>query len=390
LSIYWESTVFGDLRTDGIHGRAGLGLSELSFTLVWSLHPTRTDVFTIFGTSIWISVQAEGESSPVLLGQAMPEAAWCDETRPFPQDGGRCMYRLMLPSPQLLALESYRQGRNLIFSLDIRGNSHCAQGVRRFNETLSLRVNLSDWTRVLREADAADVLLVGVHLPSADLDPKYRGAIDLVRKANHHLIHGDFTIAVAECRRALESLWKAANLTPRALKARQQSAGGAERQKLGKKDRELAYGEALKHLCHSAHHVGEDSIPDEFGRLDASLIVGSTAALISALVASPDLVEASTEPATLPPLPAPTGLPNPGNKKIEPPKNQRAEWLSKAIAQLQKAPANRPTTEEKLRKSLLTHFRSKLNETQCGELMADLKKRGVIKIEGKKVVYVLK
>ena len=212
MGVYWESTEFGAVRSDGIHGRSGIGLSELAFTLVWTLHPTRTDVFSIFGTTMWVSVQAEGDASPSLLGQAVPEAAWCDETRPFVQDGGRCAYRLILPSPQLLALEQLRQGRSLVFSLDIRGNSRSDHGIRRFNETLTLRVNVSDWIRILGEANAAEVLLVGVHLPAAGLDPKYRSAIELVRKANHHLIQGDFSVAVAECRRALESLWKAANL----------------------------------------------------------------------------------------------------------------------------------------------------------------------------------
>lgn len=389
MSISWESTGFGEVRVDGIHGRSGIGTSEITFTLVWSLHPTRKEVFTIFGTAVWVAVQAEGESTPTPLGQAMPEAAWCDETRPFPQEGGRCLYRLVMPSPQLLALESYRQGRGLVFHLDVRGNSSCSLGIRRFNETLSVPANLSDWTRVLREANAADVLLVGVHLPTADLDPRYRSAIELVRKANAHLIQGDFTIAVAECRRALESLWKAANLGPRSLNARKLSSGGAERQKMGRKDRELAYGEALKHLCHSAHHVGEDSVPDEFGRMDATLIVGSTSALISALISSSDLAESEARSAELPKAPVPPA-PLPPVQKLAAAPTEREARIAKAIVHIKSDPSNRPTTELKLRKSLGTHFGSKLNEAQLDELLQGLTKKGLVKIDNKKVTYTLK
>src|SRR5436190_10774748 len=103
MGVDWESTRFGEVRTDGLHGRSGIGLSELAFTLVWSLHPAGTEVFTILGTSIWVSVQVEGESSPVFLGQAMPETAWSRETRGFPTTDS-LLYRLLLPSPQLLAL----------------------------------------------------------------------------------------------------------------------------------------------------------------------------------------------------------------------------------------------------------------------------------------------
>jgi hypothetical protein len=389
MGVDWESTRFGDVRADGVHGRSGIGLSELGFTLVWSLHPTQTHSFSVFGTSVWVSAHTEGGSGPVLLGQAMPEAAWCDETRQFPNEG-RLLYRLLLPSPQLLALEHVRQGRGLVFTLDIRGNSHCSKGIRRFNETLTLHVNVSDWTRVLREANAADVLLVGVHLPVADLDPKYRAAVDLVRKANQHLIKGDFSAAVVECRRALESLWKAANLGRRALKARQQSSGGADRQKMGKKDRDLAYGEALRHLCHSANHVGADSIPEEFGRLDAALIVGSTAALISTLVVSPDLVEPNEAPAGANPTAVSAPSPSVPKKKEEAPTDPRSERLNKAIAHIRKQRANQPGTEEKLRKVLITHFKNKLEEAQLIGLLDDLKAKGVIVLENKKLTYRLK
>jgi hypothetical protein len=36
MGVYWESNGFGEVRSDGIHGRSGNGLSELSFTVVWT------------------------------------------------------------------------------------------------------------------------------------------------------------------------------------------------------------------------------------------------------------------------------------------------------------------------------------------------------------------
>ena len=70
--------------------------------------------------------------------------------------------------------------------------------------------------------------------------------------------------------------------------------------------------------------------------------------------------------------------------------DQREARLTKAIAHMKSGPSNRPTTEDKLRKSLGTHFRNKLRPIQLDELLQDFKKKGLIRVDGKKVGYVLK
>ena len=392
MSVYYGSTVFGEVRSAGLHGRPGIGLSELAFSLAWTLHPTRSEVFTVFGTSAWVSAQPEGEGQPIFLGHAMPEAAWCNETRPQPSDE-QLLYRLILPSPQLLALEHLRQGRGLLFTLDVRGNSRCSQGVGKFNQTLTLPVNVSDWARILREANASDILLVGVNMPASDLASDFAAAIGIVRKANRHLTEGNYSVSVAECRLALESLWKAANLETRSVNARQQFAKGADRKNMSKRDRALALGEAIKHFCHNAHHVGADAAPEDFGRLEAAMVVGSTAALISSLVTAPDLieaevteVEASAPAVALSHTPPRTSTPKLA-KAPSSPSDEKSARLQKAKAHLRKNAKNRPSTIAALRSVLASLFANKLSTEEVEGVIAELKRSKTIEEKSKKLSY---
>src|SRR5262249_30080285 len=151
-------------------------------------------------------------ANTLMLGQAPPETAWCEESREGGPYERYLLYRLTLPSPQLLALEQLRQGGGLRFDLDVRGNCDGSDGVRTINQTVMLTANTSDGVKVAKDLGAEDVLLVGVHLPVKHINSGAHAAIDLVRNANEHLVFGHYSAAVAECRRAIESLWRSAKL----------------------------------------------------------------------------------------------------------------------------------------------------------------------------------
>jgi hypothetical protein len=232
-----------------------------------------------------------------------------------------------------------------------------------------------------------------VHLPAAELSPNFAAAIEIVRKANRHLTEGNYSVSVAECRLALESLWKAANLESRAVSARQQFSKGADRKNMGKRDRALALGEALRHFCHNAHHVGANAVPEDFGRLDAALVVGATAALISSLVTVPDLVEASVpQPATFAPAPAapptPTKATTPKQPRAAPnPPGEKTARLLKAKAHFKKNSKNRPSTLAALRSVIASLFANRLSAEEIDEVIVELKRTKTIEEKAKKLSY---
>src|SRR6267154_663482 len=162
MAISYESTQFANVRAGQVTAASGVGASLLRFTMIWSLHPKVEHTYSIFGTYLRVSVAPEGSTESMYLGYALPEVAWTEETRSgFPVEHP-LMYHLTLHADQLLALEQIRQGRGLNFKIELRGNAYGPFGIRQVDTSLSISVPLSDWVRVLRDANAKDILLVGV------------------------------------------------------------------------------------------------------------------------------------------------------------------------------------------------------------------------------------
>jgi hypothetical protein len=284
MAINYDSLQIGEVRADQVTAARGVGASLLRFTIIWSMHPKRDHTYSVFGTYLRVSVGAEGTAESLYLGHAMPEVAWTDETRSGIPFDRALMYYLTLQADQLLALEQLRQGRGLRFILELRGNSHGPSGIRQIDSSLNLIATQSDWVRILREANAKDILLVGVEIPVHSGSSAISAAIELVRRAYQFLLRGEDSAAVAECRRALESAWKSGGLEQSARSARKAlSANMDAREAMSKRDRQLALGEAIINLAHPAHHVQGAGNAEDFSRTDAALAVSSTAALISSL-----------------------------------------------------------------------------------------------------------
>jgi hypothetical protein len=384
MGVHYESTVFGELRPSNIHGREVVGACGLNFVVIWTLQATRDEVLGVCGTAAWISVQVHGTNDIMPLGQAVPETAWCNETRNVALDHQQ-QYRLPLSHAQLLAVENLRQGQELVFHIDMRGNSTGSRGMRTFADTMMMRITASDWSRILREANLADVLLVGVRMPSGTLDDRLKPAIELVRKANEHLILGLYSPAVAECRRAIESLWKAAALTDRAREARKQLASMQTQQGMTKLERELAVGEALRIFCHSGHHVGPDGIPEDFGRHDAAMVVAGTAALLSSLVAAPSRLEQKSPEEPAPPAKPPAAPATPAAAEESRP--LLADRVAKALAHLRSQATNKPSTLKALKSDLDSFFGKKLKPGEIDQVVEQLKAGGLFTVSGSKLTF---
>jgi hypothetical protein len=286
MSINYESTPIAEVRMVQVTAAPGIGVAVLRFTLAWTLHPKREKAYSIFGTYLRITAATSSSPQALFLGHAVPEVAFCDEALDGIPIERRLMYLLTLQSDQFLALEQLRQGHGLLFGIEVRGNALGSYGVRQVNETLQHEVSVSDWIPLLRDANAGDILLVGVNLPTAAQNPNITAAIEFVRRAHVHLLRGEYDGAVGECRRALESVWKLGKLSDAARNARKALSTMDDRKSMNKQDRALALGEALINFTHPAHHVEKDGAPEIFSRLDAALAVASTGALISTLAVS--------------------------------------------------------------------------------------------------------
>jgi hypothetical protein len=284
MAINYESLQIAEVRAGQVTAARGVGASLLRFTIVWSMHPKRDDTCSVFGTYLRVSAGREGTTESLYLGYAMPEVAWTGETRPGIAIEQLLMYHLTLQADQLLALEQLRQGGGVRFAFELRGNSYGPYGIRQIDSSLTAVVTQSDWVRILRDANAKEILLVGVEIPMHTASSTVADAFQYVRRAHEFLLRGEDNSAVAECRRALERVWKSRGVEESARTARKALSANMEtRQAMSKRDRQLALGEALINLAHPAHHVQGAGNGQDFSRADAALAVASTAALISSL-----------------------------------------------------------------------------------------------------------
>lgn len=293
MSIQYDSAVIGEVRAVQVSAAPAVGASLLRFSIGWTLFPKREHVYSILGTYVPVSVTLESSREPRFLGYAIPETAWCDESRDGMPVERQLTYDLLLQGDQLLELEHLRGDTGgLIFKLNMRGNAHGPYGIRQIFESLELRVSVTDWIRLLRDANAGDILLVGVRIPLTAEEPTIASAVQLIRGAYEFLLRGEYDASVGQCRRALESVWAAHELKTAGRSARQAlSAAVEERRAMSKRDRQLAIGEAVMNFTHPAHHVGSVGAPEVFSRLDAALAVASAAALVAAFAGQPPVTE---------------------------------------------------------------------------------------------------
>lgn len=283
MGIYYQSTVIGEVRAQQIGATAGVGAIQLRFVLEWSIHPKRDQDYSVFGTFVRVDAAVEGSSDFVHLGHALPEVAWTEQAREGIPYRSSLLYNLTLPLEQLAALESKRQNHGLAFRLQVRGNVYGQDGIRSLDDTLDLRVPLGEWLRVLADGGVTETLLIGLPLPTDVVNSAVATPLSLVRSAHRHLQNGLYDACIAECRRAMDSLWAITGVKPAAAKARGEFAKKDEREAQGKYERTLVVGEALRAFTHPAHHVGDDGEPEIFSRLDATLALATTAALIGTL-----------------------------------------------------------------------------------------------------------
>lgn len=287
MGIYYQSTVIGEVRAQQVGATPGIGAIQLRFVLEWSIHPKRDQDFGVFGTFVRVDAAVEGSADFVHLGHALPEVAWTEQARVGIPYRSSLIYNLTLPLEQLVALEAKRQNHGLAFQLQVRGNAFGKDGIHTLDETLILRASLGDWLRVLADGGVTDTLLVGLPLPTNVQNSALAAPLALVRSAHRHLQNGLYDACIAECRRAMDSLWAIAGIKSAATKARGDFARKDDREAQGKFERTLVVGEALRSFTHPAHHVGEDGEPEIFSRLDATLALATTSALVGTLTAQP-------------------------------------------------------------------------------------------------------
>ena len=204
-------------------------------------------------------------------------------------------FELFLSEGQLAAIEQARGTGGLVFDLELFATATGNKGAEYTKAEFKYERNLVDWTKLLREFGASEYMCVPVAMPQVGSENAHTAAVKWLRSAQKFMQQGEFAAAIGECRHVLEKLTVVNEEAVAAV------AGDApclddehvlsayvsrkERRAMTRGQRLVLVRMAVFHLTNIAHHPGGH--PEQtLSREDASLVLASTAALVSASVAS--------------------------------------------------------------------------------------------------------
>lgn len=288
------SRIIADASIEGLSARTGIGFQQLRFSVHLS-SPAWTDTKeSAILEHVSGRVFLEGRSgSRRLIGVASPEVPISIKTSAR-SSNTRLLFDLDLTSDQIWEIERFRDGGDLLWTLDVVGLSRGPHGDIVSVDTARYGLSISQWAAILDQLDLADVLVLGISIPRDD--PKYKqfaACIEMLKRAHRDLAQGMYDSVVSRCRQALESISVVNG-------ERKDVAAAVQKYKtqpklMTKIERELMLSEAARHYMHLAHHVDEDGIPEWYSRNDATFILALSAAAV--MSASTRLADKGAAPA---------------------------------------------------------------------------------------------
>jgi hypothetical protein len=204
-------------------------------------------------------------------------------------------FEFVLGEGQLAAIEEARGIGGVSFSLELFATSVGNKGPWYAKAELKVGRSVADWVKLLSDMGSAEYLCVPVALPKVGVDDVHAPAIKWLQSAQKFMLQGEYATAIGECRHALDSLTsltedvaEAGGFAARVKESRVLEAYNSprrqERKRMTRGQRLVLVRLAVYHLTNISHHQAEH--PEQtLSRQDASLVLASTAALLSASIA---------------------------------------------------------------------------------------------------------
>jgi hypothetical protein len=282
MSLTYFSRNVSDVAIRHVSGCKGVGIHQLRFSVEFQL-PAWTeaqDIPTVCGNIRARILVARPGASPLALGWAIPESVV--SLRPTIYSGqSQLLFDLDLTNAQLHAIEELRSGRDLQFDLQVTGDAQGPQGYTQIYDRISHRVDISDWSQVLRDIGHSDILVVGVELPTVEASSPLSAVSQCIRRAHDCLHKGLYDVAVGQCRQAFESLYMIEGIQKLATESVERFK--TKKSGMSKIERERFMAEAVRHYTHLAHHPDEGVVV-EFGLGEATTVLALTIAALAGAV----------------------------------------------------------------------------------------------------------
>lgn len=220
MGLDYRGNTVAELRPHRVHGEKRLGRHiRLGFNVEMNIiatppasegpptPPSTPALISIHSLSGSISVQTTKQ--PIILGHLYTDRPFWITTYPQHRTDHVTVYTDLAPD-QIEALEEYRSGAGLNFSLSIMALAERQGDVGAKSDQIVFTVNQSAWLDILKQVGYGDFLLFEIPaLPVATTETDY---LVCLKEARQHLWLGQYDDAVEDCRKALACYWKAHTL----------------------------------------------------------------------------------------------------------------------------------------------------------------------------------
>ncbi len=272
ISINYPSGhTLGEVKNIRVTGLPGVGSYTLVIHLQLSIYPPKSETF--FNN---LSIRIDwGDNRQRMLGSAIP-----DESQPItiPQSPDKTIcFRMLISKHQLEAIESLRNGGDFPLSIWLTGNVIQSDRMTNIYQHEIFTVKQQEWVEALASMEYRRTFLFELPIPFVENEQEPAGHI--IRKAQNHLLRGQYDECVGECRKLLE-VYALDDSDKKLLKSAREKYKGTQdaRQSMDIPERILILREALVHTTHPAHHHSND---DSYSRDQARAILGSTISMLS-------------------------------------------------------------------------------------------------------------
>jgi hypothetical protein len=253
-----------ELSAAAVTGVPGVGGALLKFSIDYSV-PVSTKQFVFENVRANVHLGRERK----FVGFAFPEIPLRLVPLAHEQKRG-ILFELPLGYGQIEAIESWRSGGEMGFSIDVIGEVKDELNVLPCTERLWLTVSQQDWVRVLRQIGYASGIVFELPISLESIEG-VTSVEHYLKKAKEHLWHGDYDGVVAKCRMALELIAGGRDELNAAKEAAKTNRKG-----MRKDERLLLAVDSLVHFTHLAHHPDTEGEYVPYSRSEALFVLGST------------------------------------------------------------------------------------------------------------------
>lgn len=262
-----------EYRFEKILGRSALGSYMVTVAFNVQRHSIK-GVASIRNTALRLDANVDGQVKTIAWGH--PESRTSVELSEH-AGNQKEYFSIQLSNAQLCALEKYRSGGDISFSLWLHSDYCDGMRVASTSDHEHITVTRQDWLDALKAMGFTNKLLFEV----ATLSPTKEDRSDiqrLIELAYQHLLSGSYSEAVTDCRKAIEAL--ESNPSEKKVADSATDKFKSDRQNMTVAERVAFLRVALKNVTHLGPHYSSGEV---FDHRQARIVVAATIALIADL-----------------------------------------------------------------------------------------------------------